>query len=219
MPKKPRFKAILFDFGGVLTSSPFDAFNRYEIENGIPKNFIRKLNSQNPDSNAWARFESGKTTLDEFDAEFLMESTQAGYRISGRTVISLLHGKVRPRMVRVVERCKRHFKVACLTNNMPVGQDTTTPPPSSEQHSVKHIMQLFNLVVESSREGVRKPQIPFYQIACDRLGINANRCIFLDDLGINLKPAREMGMTTIKVVSEIQAITDLEIHTGLDLSD
>src|SRR5712671_2087134 len=108
----PTFQAVLWDFGGVLTSSPFEAFNRYEIEHGIPRDFIRRVNATNPETNAWARFESSLISAQEFDAAFEAETRAAGNAIRGAVVIGLLSGAVRPRMVEVLKICKQHYRVA-----------------------------------------------------------------------------------------------------------
>ena len=208
-------QAVIWDFGGVLTSSPFDAFNRYEAEHGLPENFIRSINATNPESNAWARFESSAVSLDEFDRLFEEESGARGYPVPGRPVMEMLSGAVRPRMVRALRRCKEAFAVACITNNMKTGLGPSMAGSSEGREQTGRVMALFDLVVESSVEGIRKPDPRIYEITCERLGVPPGACVFLDDLGINLKPARALGMHTIKVLSEDQAIADLQAATGL----
>ena len=203
------YQAVLWDFGGVITSSPFEAFNRYEAERGLPRDFIRRINATDPDTNAWAQFEASRIDIEVFDRLFLAESTAAGHPIPGREVIALLAGDVRPRMVEVLRRVKRDFKIACLTNNVRAGKGPGMARSEASAEHVREAMALFEHVLESSREGMRKPQPEFYLLACQRLGVDPSRVVYLDDLGINLKPARELGMTTIKVVSEAQAIRDL----------
>jgi putative hydrolase of the HAD superfamily len=205
----PNFQAVLWDFGGVLTTSPFDAFNRYESAHGIPLDFIRRINATNPENNAWAKFESSQITPEQFDVLFASEAHAAGHAISGRTVIDMLSGDVRPRMVEALKICKQHYRVACLTNNVKSGEGPGMARSVEKAALIKDVMALFDLVVESSKEGVRKPDPRFYRLACERLGIEPQRAVFLDDLGINLKSARELGMTTIKVTSEAQALADL----------
>ncbi len=213
----PAFDAILWDFGGVLTTSPFEAFNRYEHERGIPLDFIRRINATNPDDNAWARFESSRIGLDDFDGAFLEESTAAGHPIPGRDVLALLSGDVRPRMVAALNQFKGHLRNACLTNNVKVGTGPGMATDSARAERVAEVMTLFDLVVESSVEGVRKPQPQAYELVIQRLGVDPSRMLFLDDLGINLKPAAKMGMTTVKVLNEEQALADLARLTGIDL--
>lgn len=213
------FDAVLWDFGGVLTTSPFEAFNRYEAERGIPLDFIRGINATNPTGNAWARFESSRIGIDEFDREFLEESTDAGHPVPGKDVIALLSGDVRPRMVEALRRCGEQFTNACLTNNVKAGQGPGMAADADRASSVAEVMAMFHLVVESSIEGVRKPEPRAYEIVLERLGVPADRVVYLDDLGINLKPAAQMGMTTIKVLDEDQALQDLAAATGVKVSD
>jgi putative hydrolase of the HAD superfamily len=209
------FDAILWDFGGVLTTSPFEAFNRYEAERGLPKDFIRGINATNPTTNAWARFESSRISIDEFDEAFLDEARTAGHEVRGKDVIELLSGDVRPRMVAALTHCGAHFRNACLTNNVKAGQGPGMARDATRAQRVAEVMAIFDLVVESSIEGVRKPEPRAYEIVLERLGVAASRVLYLDDLGINLKPAKAMGMTTIKVLDEAQALADLEAATGL----
>ena len=208
-------EAILWDFGGVLTTSPFEAFNRYEEERGIPRDFIRTINATNPETNAWAQFESSQISLEAFDQAFAAESSAAGHRIGGSEVVALLSGDIRPRMVAALEHCKAHYSVACITNNVKSGEGPGMARDENKAAAVQSVMALFDLVVESSVEGIRKPNPRIYQLTCERLGVAPEQAVFLDDLGINLKPARALGMRTIKVLSEDQAIDDLYEVTGL----
>lgn len=201
--------AALFDFGGVILSSPFDAFARYESTHGLPANFIRTVNATDPNANAWARLERSEVDLDGFAAAFESESAALGHRIPGWDVLGLLAGDVRPEMVQAVRRCGTQLKTALLTNNV-TGMEFN--PAMAE------IVALFDVVVESSVVGVRKPDPEFYEIACNRLEIEPTEAVFLDDLGINLKPARAMGMATIKVGDPAVAIRELEAIVGFSLS-
>ena len=210
-------KAILWDFGGVITSSPFDAFNRYEREHGIPQDFIRGVNATDPDTNAWAQFERSRIGVEEFDRLFEREAHALGHAICWRDVLQLLGGDLRPRMVEALKRCGDVFKTACLTNNVRSGQGLAMMRDNARAARSHDVMDLFDLVIESSKEGIRKPSPAFYQLACERLAIEPAEAVFLDDLGVNLKPARAMGMFTIKVVSEDQALEDLAEVTGLEL--
>lgn len=208
-------KAVLWDFGGVITSSPFEAFSHYETRQGLPKDFIRGINSTNPDTNAWAKFESNQISLEEFDALFLKESTAAGHPIPGTEIIKLLSGDVRPRMIEVLKRCKQSYKVSCLTNNVRAGSGPGMSRSPKSAAEVATAMALFDHVLQSSKEGMRKPQPEFYLLACKRMAVEPNEVVYLDDLGINLKPARQLGMQTIKVVSEQQGIEDLSKVLGI----
>lgn len=203
-------RAVLFDFGGVILASPFDAFARYEAEAGLPEGFIRRVNTVEPDTNAWARLERGELTLDEFIVCFEGEAAALGHAVDGRQVLECLAGEVRPEMVEAVRRCHEHLKTACLTNNHIAFAEL---PGGGHPEILEH----FDAVIESSTAGVRKPDARFYEIACETLDVEPTECVFLDDLGINLKPARAMGMTTIKVTDPSQAIADLEATVGFPL--
>lgn len=211
------FKAVFFDFGGVFTSSPFDAFGRYEAERGLPRDFIRRVNATNPDANAWARLERNACSVDEFCAAFEAEAKAAGHAVSGREVLALLAGELRPEMVAALRRVRGRWKTACLTNNVAMGEGPAMMRAADKAAEVAAVMALFDAVIESSKAGVRKPDPAFYRLACDRLAVAPEDVVFLDDLGVNLKPAREMGMTTIKVASAAQAIGDLEWILGASL--
>src|SRR5215469_8629714 len=209
-------RAVIFDFGGVFTSSPFEAFNRYERERGFPENLIRRINSTNHLENAWARFERAEVDLDGFDVAFAAEAKALGYDLPGRDVIPLLSGDVRPEMVEALRRIKTKFKTGCITNNVPSMQ-VVAESGRPEFLYRREIVDMFDEMIESSKLGIRKPDPRIYQIMCEKLGVAPEECIYLDDLGGNLKPARAMGMITIKVESGPQAIAELEAVTGMRL--
>lgn len=201
-------RAVFFDFGGVISSSPLEAFRRYEDQHGLPAGFIVRVNSTNGDTNAWARIERGEVTLDEFDELFAAESEMLGHRIPGADLIALLRGSIRMEMVRAITILREHgLIVGCLTNNV------VSSVRSAEHDSV---FDMFDFVIESSKAQVRKPETRFYEIACDTAGVPPSECVFLDDLGINLKPARAMGMTTIKVTTASQALAELSMVVGIE---
>jgi putative hydrolase of the HAD superfamily len=202
-------RAVLWDFGGVILSSPFEAFNRYETERGLPTDFIRSVNATDPDHNAWALLERSEIDATEFDHRFAQESERLGHRVPGADVLTLLSGEVRPEMVAALDQVRlAGYRTACLTNNV-LGADP--------RGDVEAVMTKFDHIVESSKVGCRKPEIRFYEIACELVEVEPAECVFLDDLGINLKPAAAMGMTTIKVLSADQALTDLEHALDLTL--
>ncbi|MEO1476786.1 MAG: HAD family hydrolase, partial [Pseudomonadota bacterium] len=104
-------QAVLWDFGGVLTTSPFEAFSRYEVERGLPKDFIRGINAVDPDTNAWAQFERSEIDTDGFDAAFRAEALARGHDVPGADVLALLSGDLRPRIVDALKACKGIAKV------------------------------------------------------------------------------------------------------------
>ena len=188
-----RFDAVIFDFGGVITASPFEAFNRLEAARGLPRNFVRRVNAANPDTNAWARFERAEIDAATFDTLFAADAAAldqikaAGYRI------------------------------ACITNNVPAGHGAGMAPSLDRADIIAAVFARFEHVIESSKAGIRKPDPRIYQMMCARLGLAPEACIYLDDLGINCKPAARMGMHAIKVVSGEQALADLGAVLGMEL--
>lgn len=216
-------RAVLFDFGGVILSSPFEAFNRYEAEAGLPADTIRRINATNPDANAWAHFERGEVSVSGFKARFETEARELGFDVDAQRVVDSLRGVVRPAMVEALRRCSANFRTAMLTNNFkpPSGTGTEAmvaePAVDGAGRPLDEIHALFDEIIESSVVGVRKPEPRFYEIACERLGVDPSECVFLDDLGINLKPAKAMGMQTIKVVDPDVALAELEAITGIAL--
>jgi putative hydrolase of the HAD superfamily len=204
-------RAVLWDFGGVILTSPFEAFERYERQAGLEPGFIRRMNATNPHTNAWAQLERGELDLEGFGVVFEDEARSLGGELSGAEVLSLLAGEVRPEMVEGLRRCKAAgLALACLTNNIANG---------ASRPEIEEVMALFDVIVESSKTGIRKPEPRFYELACEALEVGPGECVFLDDLGINLKPARAMGMTTIKVDSPAQALAELSSVIGIALID
>jgi putative hydrolase of the HAD superfamily len=211
------YLAVLWDFGGVILSSPFEAFNHYEAQLGLPRDFIRRVNAVNPDHNAWAQMERAEIGLDRFAEAFEAEARALGGELSGHTVVGLLSGEVRPEMVEALQRVRQHYRIACITNNMPAGHGPSMTRSAETAAQVTRIMALFEHVIESSKLNMRKPDPRIYRHACELLGVPPEACVYLDDLGINLKPARAMGMATIKVDSAAQALGELEALLGLPL--
>jgi putative hydrolase of the HAD superfamily len=208
-------EAVIFDFGGVLTSSPFEAFTRFETERGLPVDIIRRTNAANHLENAWAKFERAEVDIDAFDKLFAAESLALGAEVRGRDVLPLLQGDLRPEMVEALKRIKAQFKTGCITNNLPANAIGSM---TGRSLYIAEVMVLFDHVIESAKIGLRKPDPRIYQLMVETLKVDPKTCVYLDDLGVNLKPAREMGMTTIKVTSGAQGIAELEAATGLKLS-
>jgi len=208
-------EAVIWDFGGVFTSSPFEAFNRFEAENGLPKDLIRRVNATNHHQNAWALFERNEIDTERCDQLFLEESTALGHPVQGRDVLPLLSGAVRPRMVAALKTCKQHFKVGCITNNVVSMHSPGQDEIQRAAGAMGQIMPLFDAIIESSKAGVRKPDPKIYLMMCDLLAVKPGSCVYLDDLGINCKPAAELGMKAIKVIDVDQTLTELAAATGL----
>ena len=214
--QKLRFSSVFWDFGGVITSSPFEAFSNFELNNNLPKDFIRKVNSTNHKSNAWAQLEQSKINLEEFDVLFKNESKSLGYEVSGGQILNLLQGEIRPKMVNALEKLKKeNFTLACLTNNFNSGDKNQSALDDINEERTK-IMNNFDFIIESKELGIRKPDVEFYLKALEISGADPKKTIFLDDLGINLKPAKELGMTTIKVLDSHQALKELGNLVGIN---
>jgi len=207
-------EAVIWDFGGVLTTSPFEAFARFEIEHGLPVDLIRRTNAANHLENAWAKFERAEIDIDAFDELFAAESRALGAEVRGRHVLPLLAGELRPEMVEALKRVGATLKTGCITNNLPANAIGSL---GGRSFYVAEVMALFDHVIESAKIGLRKPDPKIYRMMVEALGVDPKACVYLDDIGVNLKPARDMGMTTIKVADATRAIDELEAATGLAL--
>ena len=206
---------MIFDFGGVITSSPFEAFARMERERGLPENLVRRINATNPDSNAWALFERAEIDAAGFDAAFATEARALGHEVRGEDVLALLAGDIRPRMVHALDWLKRNgYHLGCITNNVPAGEGAGMARSADKARQVAEVLERFDHVIESSKVGVRKPDPAIYRMMLDTLGKAADQCVYLDDLGINCKPAAALGMVAIKVEGEGQALDDLARALG-----
>ncbi|MGQ2935126.1 MAG: HAD-IA family hydrolase [Sphingopyxis sp.] len=216
------YTTVIFDFGGVITASPFEAFNRLEEERGLPRDFVRRVNSADPDDNAWAKFERAEIDAATFDTLFADEARALGHDLEGEAVLAVIAGAVRPAMVAALDTLKdRGFTIACITNNVPGGKMGVLGAgmTRSEEAAIEvaDIMARFAHVIESSKAGVRKPDPRIYLMMCEKLGVEPGECIYLDDLGINCKPASALGMHAIKVTSGEQALADLSAVLGMEL--
>ena len=216
------YTTVIFDFGGVITASPFEAFNRLEEERGLPRDFVRRVNSADPDDNAWAKFERAEIDAATFDTLFAQEARALGHELGGEAVLAVIAGAVRPAMVRALDTLKdRGFTIACITNNVPGGKMGIRGAGMTRSDDaaieVAGIMARFDHVIESSKAGVRKPDPRIYLMMCEKLGAEPSECIYLDDLGINCKPAAALGMRAIKVTSGEQALADLSAALGMPL--
>jgi putative hydrolase of the HAD superfamily len=207
-------EAVIWDFGGVLTTSPFEAFARFETERGLPADIIRRTNADNHLENAWAKFERAEVDIEAFDRLFAAESLALGAEVRGKDVLPLLSGDLRPEMVEALRRVATKYKIGCITNNLPANAIGSL---GGRSIYVAEVMALFDHVIESAKIGLRKPDPQIYRMMTGALGVDPKACVYLDDLGVNLKPARDMGMTTIKVLDAPQAIAELEAATGLSL--
>src|SRR5918911_1654635 len=206
-------EAVIWDFGGVLTTSPFEAFVRFERSRGLPEDLIRRINATNPLENAWARLERGEIDRDTFDAAFAAGGRALGHELRGADVLPLLVGELRPEMVEALRRVHARMLTGCITNNIPREADGGGMQTIYRQE----VMALFHHVIESAKVGLRKPDPRVYAMMVQALSVDPECCVYLDDLGINLKPARQMGMQTIKVTDPAAALDELEALVGFPL--
>jgi epoxide hydrolase-like predicted phosphatase len=211
------YRAVVFDLGGVVMPSPIDAFRTYEDRNGLPHRFLSEIVLAGGDDNAWSRLERGELTMDEFADEFESECAMAG----GTVVVAELFadistgGGARPEMLTAIRRIRAEgLKTAALTNNWRPHADA----PGVGEHTPA-LGDAFDLIVESAIEGLRKPDPRIYELTCARLAVTPGETVFLDDLGVNLKSARALGMTTIKVADAAVALDELEAVLGFVLAD
>ena len=213
------FSAVIFDFGGVITASPFEAFNRLEAERGLPHDLVRRVNATNPDTNAWALFERAEIDAKTFDVMFATEAEALGHALPGRDVLAVISGSIRPAMVAALDRLKAEgYRLGCITNNVPTGHGAGMARSGDKADVYEQAFARFEHVIESSKAGVRKPDPRIYLMMCEHLGLEPAACVYLDDLGINCKPAAKLGMHAIKVTSGEQALADLSAALGLDFS-
>ena len=208
------FEAVIWDFGGVLTSSPFEAFARFETERGLPADIIRRTNYRQPPGECLGEFERAEVDIETSTGCLPRSRWRWAPRSAARTCCRSSRGDLRPEMVEALRRIKSKFKTGCITNNLPANAIGSA---GGRTLYIAEVMALFDHMIESAKIGLRKPDPKIYRMMVEALGVDPKRCIYLDDLGINLKPAREMGMTTIKVVSAKQALAELEAATGLSL--
>jgi putative hydrolase of the HAD superfamily len=207
-------QAVIWDFGGVISSSPFEAFTAYEQAHGLPRDFLRTVNATNHLDNAWARFERSDIDLAAFDEAFAQESAALGHAVRGKAVIGLLGGTIRPAMVEALRRLRPRLKIGLITNNVASPGAENADPTGRDA-----VLPLFHHVIESAKLGLRKPDPRIYRLMCEALAVQPAQCVFLDDLGVNLKPAREMGMATIKVDDPGVALAQLQALVGFPLGD
>jgi len=207
------YDAVIFDLGGVVFPSPFDAFDVYERSAGLADGSVRALIRVSSETGAWAALERGELDHDAFCDALEAEGRAAGCALDARALMATVGGGFgpRPEMLEAIARLRaRGLRVGALTNNWPATGGATGPNGISA-------LDCFDAMVESAKVGLRKPDPRIYALILERLGVDAARAVFLDDLGINLKPARAMGMATIKVTSSEQALGELEALLGLTL--
>ena len=207
-------RAVIFDLGGVVLGSPLHAIRRYERSLEIPENAINRVVMETAPAGAWHQLERGEIDMSTFYTSFEGECAAAGHPIDARAMFveMAIAAKPRPAMLRAIERIKEEgLRVAALTNNW-------ASEESQADSGTRALSEFFHEFVESSVEGLRKPDPRIYELVCNRLGVAPTETAFLDDIGANLKPARKMGMTTIRVDEPAPALAELQQALGFDLN-
>ena len=205
-------EAVIFDLGGVVFPSPFEAFDAYDAETGLEPGTVRALIKTSSERGAWAALERGELTMPDFYAAVGAEADAAGFALDGARLMSMIASGFgpRPAMARAITRIREEgLGTAALTNNWP---RTDENAPSANGHALG-----FDVIVESALVGLRKPDPRIYELVLEQLEVEASATVFLDDLGINLKPARAMGMTTIKVTDPDGALAELAAVLGFEV--
>ena len=203
------YKAVLFDLGGVVLGSPLHAIARYERKRGVPAGFVNRVVLSSGSRGAWSCLERGDLSLQEFHTAFDAECSAAGQAIDARALMERVQmaSEPRPLMLEAIRRIRaRGLSTGAITNNW-----------VSEGEGTRELRPNFDAFVESCVTGVRKPDPRIYRIACEGLGIDPAQAVFLDDIGANLKPARALGMTTIKVDDPVIALRELGSALELEL--
>jgi putative hydrolase of the HAD superfamily len=221
------FEAVIFDLGGVVLGSPLHAINRYEHHLGLAKNAINRVAAETAPQGAWSRLERGELPMEAFYTEFEQDCAQYGYEISARTMFEWMAAESLPReaMLQAIRTIRaRGLRVGALTNNWAAAaesdpSDAGGDASSQRSDGTRDLRVHFDVFIESSVEGIRKPDPRMYQLACARLRVEPSRAVFLDDIGANLKTARALGLTTIKVDEPGAALALLERTLGFSLSD
>jgi putative hydrolase of the HAD superfamily len=206
------YQAVIFDLGGVVFPSPFEAFDAYDLDSGLEPGTVRALIKTSSETGAWAALERGELTMPDFYASVGVEAEAAGFALDGARLMSMIASGFgpRPAMARAITRIREHgLGTAALTNNWP---RTDENAPSTNGNALG-----FDVIVESALVGLRKPDPRIYELVLSELAVEAGATVFLDDLGINLKPARAMGMTTIKVTDPDEALAELAEILGIEV--
>ena len=203
-------KTIIFDFGGVVTNSPIEGFKKLEDTHGYAKGLITSINMNNPNSNAWAQSERGEINIDTFLSQFEKEALEIGQKINANEILMQLYGSLRPIMVnKIISLAKsKKYKLICLTN---VLKGIKKFMPKEREEAVNDILSYFDVIYESYKIGMRKPESRIYEYIIENLAIIPNEAVFLDDLGMNLKTAKKLGINTIKVVDPEESIKELDL--------
>jgi putative hydrolase of the HAD superfamily len=211
--RRVSYRAVIFDLGGVVLGSPLEAIARYERDRAIPANFVNRVVADTAPGGAWSRLERGELSIERFYAAFERDCANAGHEIDARELMARMaeSSAPRPHMLEAIRQIRsRGLKTGALTNNWVI-EDRPAPDVMLRDH--------FDAFVESSAVGMRKPDPRIYEYTCAALGVAPEQAVFLDDIGRNLKPARGLGMATIKVEEPAAALAELGALLGFELAE
>eukprot|EP00002_Diphylleia_rotans_P000902 TRINITY_DN10486_c0_g1_i1.p1 TRINITY_DN10486_c0_g1~~TRINITY_DN10486_c0_g1_i1.p1 ORF type:complete len:213 (+),score=63.64 TRINITY_DN10486_c0_g1_i1:57-695(+) len=205
-------KAIFFDLGGVVLDSPLHMIADYEKKNGIPHNYINYMIIKGGVDGPWAKLETGRYTVEEFCSEFNELCEKDGTKLDMREVFRIIQtARPRPIMIQAILRLRElGFQVAAITNNW-------KPTSEKELEQTLELSKIFDAFIESRVLGIRKPHPEIFQVALETLKVSASESIFLDDISANVRAAKKLGFTTIKVVEPTQALQELEGILNIEL--
>ena len=196
--KDNAIKIVLWDYGGVLTESPIINFRKFENDNNYSLNTIVKINSDNKYNNAWAKLEKDEISIEQFSKLFREEAKQFGIpNINTDKLLECLNVKLNIKMVELLENVSKFYSCVCLTNNF----------KKMSSYDFENIKHNFSLIIESCKIGLRKPEKEIYTYVLKVLKVSAKEILFIDDLGINLKPAKELGFQTYKFIDTNKTIS------------
>jgi len=207
-------RAVIFDLGGVILDSPLHAIARYEQGHGIPEGAVGRVVMETGPDGAWSRLERGEMSMEAFQRDFERECAAAGFSLSGAGLMAQIATcEPRPRMLAALRELRAAgLRLAALTNNwLPEREQGDCDEPHA-------LSRYFDVFVESARVGLRKPDPRIYTHVCNALRVAPEEAVFLDDIGRNLKSARQLGMQTIKVEDPEPALQELGQLLGLPLS-
>ncbi|XP_070554469.1 bifunctional epoxide hydrolase 2-like [Ptychodera flava] len=220
---KRAVKAVLFDVGGVIRSPPPSGVAGYAESIGLPRNFLTDVIQRGAPDNAFFKMERGELTTTEFAVEFRKEVDKALKEANltmpeefdaFKMVMTITDNKAVPSVLQAMTTLRKNgLKVGVLTNNY-ISDIPNRKPNSNFIMALRHFA---DHIVESCRAGVRKPAPEIYKMACDALGVAPSETVFLDDSEENLKPAREMGIHTIKVSDPTTALKELQEVTQVNV--
>jgi epoxide hydrolase-like predicted phosphatase len=200
-----RYQGLLVDWGGVLTGNVFDAFRAFCEQEGLePDTLRRRFREDSHSRELLIGLETGKLDEDEFEPRF---AEILGVEPSGLIERIFAGAEPEEAMLAAVQRARaRGVRTGLVSNSW-----------GTRRYDRELLDRLFDGVVISGEIGIRKPAPEIYELAAQQIGLPPSRCVFVDDLPFNLKPAAELGMATILHADSDQTIAELEALLAVEL--